>query len=135
MDSNACTTWTPRVLSILRIVSGYLLFVHGTAKLFGIPHVAMFDGLQLTSIYGVAGIIELVFGALLILGLFTRFAAFIASGFTAVAYFMGHVAAKGSLLLPILNGGEAAVLFCFIFFYLIFSGGGAWSIDALRNRR
>lgn len=135
MTTNACTAWAPRVLSILRIVSGYLLIVHGMAKLFGTPHVAMFDGLQLASIGGVAAIIELVFGALLILGLFTRIAAFIASGFTAAAYFMGHVAAKGSLLLPILNGGETAVLFCFVFLYLVFAGAGPWSLDAMRHKQ
>jgi putative oxidoreductase len=134
MDTNACTIWTPRILSILRIVSGYLLFIHGTAKLFGTPHVAMFDGLQLASLYGVAAIIELVFGALLIIGLFTRISAFIASGFTAAAYFIGHAAAKGSLLLPILNGGETAVLFCFVFFYIFFAGPGPWSVDALRKK-
>ncbi len=129
----ACTTWTPRMLSILRIVSAYLLVVHGTAKLLGIPHVAMFDGLQITSLYGIAGLIELIFGALLLVGLFSRVSAFIASGFTAAAYFIGHVAAKGSLLLPMLNGGESAVLFCFAFLYLAVAGPGPWSLDAMRN--
>ncbi|NYT65708.1 DoxX family protein [Alcaligenaceae bacterium] len=131
--TTACTTWTPRMLSILRIVSAYLLVVHGTAKLLGIPHVAMFDGLQINSIYGIAGLIELIFGALLLVGLFSRVSAFIASGFTAAAYFIGHVATKGSLLLPILNGGETAVLFCFIFLYLAVSGPGPWSLDAMRK--
>lgn len=130
---NTCTLWAPRVLGILRIVSGYLLFWHGSAKLLGIPHVAMFDNLQLFSIYGLAGIIEIVFGILLFIGLFTRIAAFIASGFAAAAYFIGHVAPKGDLLLPMLNGGEAATLFCFIFFYIIFAGPGAWSVDGLRK--
>jgi putative oxidoreductase len=131
---NTSTTWTPRVLSILRIVSGYALLLHGTAKLLGAPHVPMFDGLQIASLMGVAGIIELVAGALLLIGLFTRFAAFIASGFTAAAYFMGHVAPKGELLFPLLNGGEAAVLFCFIFLFIAFAGAGPWSVDAMRGK-
>lgn len=134
MTSTACATWTPRILSVLRIVSGYLLLLHGTAKLFGAPHVAMFDNIQLASLSGVAAIIELVFGALLVIGLFTRFAAFIASGFAAAAYFIGHVAGKGALLLPIANGGDAAVLFCFVFLYIWLAGAGPWSIDALRHK-
>ncbi|MBP6019769.1 MAG: DoxX family protein [Burkholderiaceae bacterium] len=131
--TTAYTTWTPRLLSILRIVSAYLLLVHGTAKLLGIPHVTMFDSLQIASMYGVAGLIELIFGALLLVGLFSRVSAFIASGFTAAAYFIGHVAASGNLLLPILNSGEAAVLFCFVFLYLAVAGPGPWSLDAMRN--
>lgn len=134
MSSNACTIWTPRVLSILRIVSGYLLLLHGTAKLFGVPHVGMFDGLQLASLMGVAGIIELLCGALLLIGLFTRPAAFLASGFTAAAYFIGHVAAKGALFLPVLNGGDAAILYCFAYLYIFFAGPGPWSVDSARNK-
>lgn len=131
--NNACTTWTPRVLAIVRIVTGYLLLCHGTAKLFHVPHIAMFDNLQLFSLYGLAGVIELVVGALLIVGLFTRPAAFIGSGFAAAAYFIGHVATKGAFLLPILNGGETATLFCFIMLYIVFSGPGSWSLDGLRH--
>lgn len=134
MDTSTSMTWTPRVLSILRIVSGYVLLLHGTAKLLGVPHVPMFDGLQIASLSGVAGIIELVFGALLVIGLFTRIAAFIASGFTAAAYFIGHVATKGELLFPLLNGGEAAVLFCFVFLFIAFAGPGPWSVDAMRGK-
>ena len=100
-------TWTPRLLGILRIITGFLYLQHGTAKLFGAPHVAMFDGLQVLSLMGVAGILELVGGALLLLGLFTRPVAFILSGQMAAAYFMAH-APQG--FLPILNGGELAVL-------------------------
>jgi putative oxidoreductase len=128
------TIWAPRLLSILRIVSGYALLLHGTAKLLGMPHVAMFDNLQITSMLGIAGIIELVCGALLLVGLFTRFVAFIASGFGAAAYFIGHVSAKGALLFPMLNGGEAAVLFCFIFLFIAAAGPGPWSIDAMRGK-
>ncbi len=129
----ANATWAPRVLSILRIVSGYCLLWHGTTKYFGFPGKAI-DGLQIFSLMGIAGLIEIVAGVLLIVGLFTRSAAFIASGFTAAAYFIGHVATKGMFLFPVMNGGEAAVLFCFIFFYLIFAGPGPWSLDALRNK-
>ena len=103
MTSTATTpfqaTWTPRALGALRIVAGYLFIAHGTAKLFGAPHVAMFDGLQLVSLMGLAGILEVVGGALLIAGLFTRPVAFVLSGFMAVAYFMAH-ASQGTPHLP-----------------------------------
>jgi len=82
-----------------------------------------------------AGIIEFVFGFLVFIGLFTRFSAFIASGMSAAAYFIGHVATQGQFFLPMLNRGEAAVLFCFIFFYIIFAGPGTWSIDGLRKNK
>ena len=124
-------TWTPRLLGLLRIITGWLYLQHGTAKLFGAPHVAMFDGLQVMSLMGVAGILELVGGALLLLGLFTRPVAFILSGQMAAAYFMAH-APQG--FLPILNGGELAVLYSFIFLYFAAAGGGAFSIDGLRSK-
>ena len=123
--------WTPRLLGILRIITGFLYLQHGTAKLFGVPHVAMFDGVQLFSLMGVAGILELVGGALLLLGLFTRPVAFILSGQMAVGYFMMH-APQG--FLPILNGGELAVLYCFTFLYFAAAGGGAFSLDGLRRK-
>jgi putative oxidoreductase len=125
-------TWAPRALGALRIVSGYLLIFHGTAKLFHVPHIAMFDGLQLFSLMGLAGAIEVVGGALLILGLFTRPTAFIVSGFLAAAYFMGH-ATKGSPLLPILNGGELAALWSFVSLYFFVAGPGAWALDNVRG--
>ena len=123
--------WSPRLLGILRIITGFLYLQHGTAKLFGAPHVAMFDGVQLLSLMGVAGILELVGGALLLLGLFTRPVAFILSGQMAVGYFMMH-APQG--FLPILNGGELAVLYCFTFLYFAAAGGGAFSLDGLRRK-
>lgn len=124
----------PHALSTLRIVSAYLFIWHGTAKLFAWPHVAMFDGLQLFSLMGMAGVLEVVGGLLLLLGLFTRPVAFVLSGQMAVAYFMAH-ASRGNALLPMLNGGEAAVLFCFVFLYLAFAGGGNLSLDRLlRNK-
>jgi len=123
--------WTPRIRGILRIVTGCLFLQHGMAKLFGVPHVAMFDGLQLFSLMGLAGVLELVGGLLLIIGLFTRPTAFVLSGFMAVAYFMAH-APKGPL--PILNKGELAVVYCFVFLYLAVAGAGAFSIDAGRGK-
>ena len=101
--------------------------LHGTAKLFAMPHIAMFDGITIWSLYGIAGILEAVGGLLLLLGLFTRPVAFILSGQMAVAYFMAHAAQAP--LLPLLNGGEAAALFSFIFLYLASAGGGAWALD------
>ncbi|MCC2597272.1 DoxX family protein [Pusillimonas sp. MFBS29] len=131
--NNSCTVWTPRMLSILRIVAAYCFIWHGTSKYFGFPGKAI-EGLQIFSMMGIAGLIELVAGALLIIGLFTRGAAFIASGFCAAAYFIGHVAGKGMLLFPVMNGGEAAVLFCFVFLYIFFAGPGPWSVDAARSK-
>jgi putative oxidoreductase len=124
--------WTPRALGALRIVSGYLFIAHGTAKLFGAPHIAMFDGLQVLSLAGVAGILEVVGGAALMLGLFTRPVAFVLSGLMAFAYFLAH-ASQGNALLPILNGGELAALYSFLFLFLSAAGGGAWSLDNVRR--
>ncbi|NBV17829.1 DoxX family protein [Janthinobacterium sp.] len=124
-------TWSPRLLGLLRIILGFLYIQHGTAKLFGVPHVAMFDGLQLFSLMGAAGVLELVGGALLLIGLFTRPVAFILSGQMAVAYFLMHAPAA---FLPILNGGEMAVMYCFTFLYLAAAGGGAYSLDAVRGK-
>jgi putative oxidoreductase len=123
--------WTPRILGILRIIVGFLFLQHGTAKLLGTPHVAMFDQLQLFSLLGLAGVLELVGGTLIFIGLFTRPAAFILSGEMAVAYFMSH-APKG--FLPMLNQGELAVLYCFAFLYFAFAGAGAFSVDAVRGK-
>jgi putative oxidoreductase len=122
--------WTPRALAALRIVTGYLFVQHGTAKLFGVPHVAMFDHLSLFSLIGIAGVLELVGGALVLVGLFTRPAAFLLSGEMAVAYFVAH-ASHGNVLLPTLNQGEAAVLYSFVFLFLSAAGGGTWSIDSI----
>ena len=126
-------TWAPRALGALRIVAGYLFIAHGTTKLFGVPYIAMFDGVQLLSLAGVAGILEVIGGALLIAGLFTRPTAFVLSGLMAFAYFIGH-APQGNVLLPILNNGELAVLYSFLFLSLSVVGGGAWSLDNLRAR-
>ena len=123
--------WAPRLLSILRFVAGLCFIQHGMAKLLKYPPVPMFAKVELMSLIGASGVIELVGGALLIVGLFTRSAAFILSGQMAVAYFMAH-ATKG--FFPILNGGELAIMFCFVFLYIAAAGPGPWSLDALRKK-
>jgi putative oxidoreductase len=121
--------WTPYLLSVLRVVVGYLYLQHGTAKLLHVPHVAMFDQLRPLSRDGFAGMLEISGSTLLLLGLFTRPVAFILSGEMAVAYFWVH-AQQGHFFAPALNGGELAVLYCFIFLFLAAAGGGCYSIDA-----
>ena len=121
------------VLGIMRIAVSYMFTLHGTAKIFGIPHSPAFDGLQIMSLYGVAGILEIVGGILLLLGLFTRPVAFILSGMMAVAYFVGHAIPNGNVAAPFLNRGEAAALFSFVFLYFSVAGGGKWSLDGKRN--
>ena len=121
------------VLVILRIAAAYMFTLHGTSKIFGFPHSPMFDDLQLMSLYGVAGILEIVGGLLLLLGLFTRPVAFILSGMMAVAYFIGHAIPNGNVAAPFLNRGEAAALFSFVFLYFSVAGGGKWALDNKRN--
>jgi putative oxidoreductase len=126
-DQRAFQVWAPRLLSVLRIVTAFLFIMHGTAKLFHVPHQAMFDNLQLNSLMGLQGVLEAGGGLLLLIGLFSRPVAFLLSGDMAVAYFMAHWPKSW---LPILNGGDLAVLFCFVFLYLFAAGPGPWSIDA-----
>jgi putative oxidoreductase len=118
--------WEPRALSILRIVVGLLYMEHGLAKLFSFPiaagHPAMFQ------LIWFAGVLETFGGMLIALGLFTRLVAFILSGEMAVAYFMVHLPKS---FFPLVNGGDAAILYCFIYFYLFIVGGGCWSLDRL----
>lgn len=125
MDSLA-TVWAPRVLSILRIMAALLFMEHGTQKLLGFPP-SPSPAPELLSLRGIAGLLELVGGALLTLGLFTRPVAFILSGEMAFAYFISHAPRS---FFPILNGGDAAILYCFVFLYFAFAGGGPWSLDA-----
>lgn len=123
--------WGPRLLSALRIVAAFLFMAHGAQKLFAWPVAEPRDPVALISIMGLAGVLEAFGGLLLLLGLFTRPVAFVLAGEMAVAYFMGH-ATKG--FWPILNQGELAALYCFLFLYLAAVGPGPWSLDALRNR-
>ena len=132
LDPAFMDAWRPRLLAVLRIVTAYLFILHGTAKLFHVPHVAAFDNLQLFSLVGLAGMLEFVGGLLLLVGLFTRPVAFILAGEMAVAYFMGH-APRGNALLPLLNQGELAVLYCFVFLFLSVAGPGAWALDRARR--
>ena len=129
----ALQTYTPYALAALRIVTAYLFIQHGTAKLFGFPYQSMFDGLELFSLMGLAGVLEVAGGLLLGVGLYTRSTAFVLSGFTAVAYFMAH-APQGNVLAPMLNGGELAALYSFVFLLLVFTGAGALSLDERKRR-
>ena len=132
LDSKAAR-YAPHAQALLRIVCGYLFMVHGSMKLFHVPHSEMFDGVTLMSLMGLAGVLELVGGALLVVGLFTRVVAFLLSGEMAIAYFTAH-ASHGNVPFPQLNQGEPAVLSCFAFLFLAAAGAGAWSIDAKRTR-
>ena len=124
-------TWGPRLLSVLRIVAAFLYMAHGTQKLFGWPANEPQATVALFSLFGLAGVIETFGGLLLLLGLFTRPVAFLASGEMAFAYFIAH-APHG--FWPLLNRGEVPVLLCFIYLYLAAAGGGPWSLDATRSR-
>ena len=129
-------SWSPRILSVLRIVTGFLFIWHGSQKLFGFPPSgqASGDG-SIPPIMLVAGILEFFGGGIFfLLGIFTRPVAFLLSGLMAVAYFMVH-ASSGKGFLPLTNGGELAVIYCFVFFYFIFAGGGSWSLDRLIWKR
>ena len=123
--------WAPHALAALRIMTALLMLQHATMKFFAFPAPMPMPG-PLPGISVAAGVIELVTGVLIALGLFTRPAALLASGTMAAAYFIGH-ASQG--FWPALNQGETAIMFCFAFFYLIFAGPGAWSLDNLRGRR
>src|SRR6266478_9822178 len=124
--------WSPYLLSLLRIVAALLFFEHGTQKLFGYPPGQPYTGFPNFSLLGIAGMMETVGGALLLVGLFTRPVAFILCGEMAFAYFMAHA---GQGFWPLLNRGELAALYCFVFLYLAAAGGGSWSLDrAWRSR-
>ena len=121
----------PQLLALLRITAAYMYFWHGTAKFFG--HPTAMGHVELLSLMGAAGVLEIGGGLLLMLGLFTRPVAFLLSGQMAVAYFMAH--SQPSMWMPLLNKGESAALFCFIFLYLAAAGGGAPSLDGLLRRK
>ena len=120
------TEWAPYMLSVLRIVAALIFFAHGTQKLLGFPPSDFSP--EVMSLPWIAGLLELILGSLLIVGLFTRLAAFIASGEMAFAYWLAHAPKS---FFPALNAGDAAILYCFVFLYIAFAGGGPWSLDAL----
>lgn len=124
-------SWAPKLLSVLRIMAGLQFLEHGTQKMFSFPLRAGPNAPELLSMYGIQGCIEIVGGLLIILGLFTRPVAFILAGDMAAAYFISHYPKN---FFPALNGGDAAILFCFVFLYMAAAGGGIWSIDAQRRR-
>jgi putative oxidoreductase len=130
LDRAFFSAWTPRAQALLRLVTAFLFLQHATAKFFGIPP-AGFE--HLPPLIVAAGLIELIGGVLLLIGLWARAAAFVLSGEMAVAYFMAH-ASQGHVLSPMLNHGEPAVLYCFVFLFLAAGGAGAWSVDAARNK-
>ncbi|HUF71384.1 MAG TPA: DoxX family protein [Gammaproteobacteria bacterium] len=123
--------WSGEILSLLRIVASFMFIQHGTQKMFGFPVEAVAPYELMTLSPGLAGLLEVILGPLLLVGIFTRHIAFVLSGFMAFAYFMVH-APRGFWTLA--NGGDAAVLYCFVFLYIAAAGGGRWSIDALRSR-
>ena len=131
MNATTLEVWAPRVLSILRIVAALIFFEHGTQKLLGFPPSDR-PAPEMFALPWFAGVLELVGGALLIVGLFTRPVAFVLSGLMAFAYWLAHAPQN---VFPVLNGGDAAILYCFIFLYLVFAGPGPWSLDAMLRQR
>jgi putative oxidoreductase len=128
INSTEIARFEPVLLAALRIVAGLLFLSHGLVKLFGFPAGAAPGQQELLSLMGIGAVIELVTGTLITLGLFTRVAAFIAAGEMAVAYWMFHAPAS---IYPAVNGGDAAILFCFVFLYLVAAGAGAFSLERL----
>jgi putative oxidoreductase len=125
------TVWAPRVLSVLRIVSALILVAHGTSKHFNFPLTER-PAPEFMSQIWLGGWLEIIGGILLILGLFTRPVALVLSGMMAVAYWQFHAPQNFH---PLLNGGDAAILYCFIFLYIAVAGGGPWSLDALLRKK
>ena len=121
----------PWLLSVLRIVTALLYIPHGTSKIFGFPRAGSGATVEIYSLFGLAGSLEIVGGALILVGLFTRPVAFVLSGEMAFAYFMAHAPRN---LHPLLNHGELPILFCFIYLYLAFAGAGPLSLDRLRKK-
>lgn len=133
MDFRFLEPYRPQLLSLLRIMTGLLLFQYGVAKIFKFPVLPYFANIP--PLIVTAGTIELILGALLVIGLFTRLTAFILSGQMAFAYFLGHVLKTGTPVWhPLNNGGTGAALFCFVCLYLASAGPGPWSVDAARGK-
>lgn len=128
MNLDRLSAYAPQALAVLRIVTALLFIAHGTQKLFGFP-VGQMGGVELLSLFGLAAVLEIGGGVAIVLGLFTRPVAFVLAGEMAVAYWMAHAPRD---FFPVNNSGDAAVLFCFVFLYLVFAGAGAWSLDGYR---
>lgn len=126
----ALDRWSPYALAVLRIVTALLFLEHGTQKLFGFPAPPEGGTPALFSLFGIGAILELIGSLLLLVGLFTRPVAFLLAGEMAVAYWMFHAPKS---FFPVLNGGDAAILYCFVFLYIVFAGPGTWSIDQARE--
>lgn len=124
--------YQPQLLSLLRIVAGLMFMQHGTQKIFGFPAPAM-GPFDIASQMGIGGVLELVGGVLIVIGLFTRPVAFILAGMMAVAYFQFHAATGG--LYPLVNKGELAALYCWVFLYITAAGPGAWAVDNMIGKK
>ncbi len=122
--------WSPQALAVLRIVTALIFMLHGTQKLFGFPAPPESGIPPLMSLYGIGAVLELVGGFLILVGFLTRPVAFVLAGEMAVAYWMFHAPQS---MYPALNGGDAAILYCFVFLLLVFTGPGAWSVDGTRK--
>ena len=131
MDLSRLTQRAPQVRSLLRIVTGLMFMQHGTQKIFGFPAEAR-GPFEIASQMGIGGVLELVGGALIVLGLFTRPVAFLMSGMMAVAYFQFHAPSSPY---PLVNQGELAALYCWVFLYLAFAGAGPWSLDGVMRKK
>ncbi len=137
MNLDSLGKYQPQALAVLRVVTALCFIAHGTQKLFGFPASQMGGGgaFELFSLMGLAGILEVFGGLAILLGLFTRPVAFLLAGQMAYAFWFVHVPMMGQgNIIPAANGGDGAVLFCFIFLYLVIAGPGAWSVDELRSR-
>lgn len=131
MDLSSLTQRAPQVRSLLRIVTGLMFMQHGTQKIFGFPAEAR-GPFEIASQMGIGGVLELVGGALIVVGLFTRPVAFLMSGMMAVAYFQFHAPSSPY---PLVNQGELAALYCWVFLYLALAGAGPWSLDGVMRKK
>ena len=131
MNFDSIGKYRPQALSVLRIVTALLFIAHGTQKLFAFPAGQMPGPVDYFSLMGLAGILEVVGGLAVLVGIFTRPVAFVLSGLMAFAYWMAHAPSD---VFPVNNGGDASILFCFVFLYFVFSGPGPWSVDTARGK-
>lgn len=131
LSAEFVATWSPRLLAVLRIVAALIFLAHGTQKLLGFPESPRPMTVELFSLIWLSAVLELVCGAMMLVGFQTRLAAFVASGEMAFAYFLAHAPRS---VFPVNNNGDAAILYCFVFLYLAVAGGGAWTLDSRRSQ-